>query len=72
MIPQLEKYTSTSEDARDIVFIAQMPHVRSGVQLEYSPWFQYMIGFLEVEVAYHSELTVGRSSTLSSSNLFRH
>ena len=44
-----------NSDARDIVFIAQMPHVRQGIQLEYSTWFQFLLGFLEIEMLYGTE-----------------
>lgn len=41
---------------RDIVFVAQMPHARAGVALEYSAWFQFLVGFLDVEIEYNSGL----------------
>ena len=42
----------TTGDPREIVFVAQMPHMRDNKQLEYSPWFQMVIGLLSVEVEY--------------------
>ena len=32
-----------------------MPHVRQGIQLEYSTWFQFLLGFLEIEMLYGTE-----------------
>uniref|UniRef100_A0A915D117 Wntless GOLD domain-containing protein n=1 Tax=Ditylenchus dipsaci TaxID=166011 RepID=A0A915D117_9BILA len=49
-IDTLEGYESSSDDAKDIVFVAQMPHARSGIALEYSAWFQFLIGYLEVDM----------------------
>ncbi|KAK0394281.1 hypothetical protein QR680_000667 [Steinernema hermaphroditum] len=54
-IHDIDKYQSVPNAyARDIVFVAQMPHVRDSVQLQYSPWFQFLLGLLEVEVEYQS------------------
>ncbi|CAI4221296.1 unnamed protein product [Auanema sp. JU1783] len=51
-IEDLEKHTpSGSFDLREVVFVAQMPHVRK-VELKYSPWFQFLLGILHVEVKY--------------------
>ncbi|KAI6184001.1 Protein of unknown function DUF1171 domain containing protein [Aphelenchoides bicaudatus] len=47
-----EGFDSYSPDARDIVFVAQLPHARSGAELEYSPWFQFLLGLLDIEVEY--------------------
>ncbi len=44
---------------RDIVFVAQMPHVRGGVTLEYSPWFQFLLGLLDVEIEYDPDRPMG-------------
>ncbi|KJH49461.1 hypothetical protein DICVIV_04398 [Dictyocaulus viviparus] len=52
MIGDLSSYNPASFDLREIVFIAQMPHVRGRVQLEYSPWFQFLLGLLQVEIEY--------------------
>ncbi|GMS85563.1 hypothetical protein PENTCL1PPCAC_7738 [Pristionchus entomophagus] len=53
VIEDLSQYTPSSFDLREIVFIAQMPHARGGLQLEYSPWFQFLLGLLHVEVEYN-------------------
>uniref|UniRef100_A0A0N4ZG27 Protein wntless homolog n=1 Tax=Parastrongyloides trichosuri TaxID=131310 RepID=A0A0N4ZG27_PARTI len=52
IIPELHKYTSKSSSRRDIVFQAQMPHIRNGIQLEYSPWFQFLLGILDITIEY--------------------
>uniref|UniRef100_A0AC34FWT0 Uncharacterized protein n=1 Tax=Panagrolaimus sp. ES5 TaxID=591445 RepID=A0AC34FWT0_9BILA len=56
VIPVLEEYHSISDDTRDIVFIAQMPHPRSGLELEYSPWFQFLLGMMDVEIEYSDKV----------------
>jgi hypothetical protein len=48
-----------SPDIRDIVFVAQMPHARDGVALEYSPWFQFLLGLLDVEIEYGQGVELG-------------
>ncbi|EYC22835.1 hypothetical protein Y032_0016g2977 [Ancylostoma ceylanicum] len=52
IIGDLSSFTPSSFDLREIVFVAQMPHMRDRVQLEYSPWFQFLLGLLQVEVEY--------------------
>lgn len=52
LIGDLSSFTPSSFDLREIVFVAQMPHVRERIQLEYSPWFQFLLGLLQVEVEY--------------------
>ncbi|KAF8360834.1 mig-14 [Pristionchus pacificus] len=52
LIESLATYTPSSFDLREIVFIAQMPHARNNLQLEYSPWFQFLLGLVHVEVEY--------------------
>ncbi|VDM64662.1 unnamed protein product [Angiostrongylus costaricensis] len=52
IIGDLSSRNPTSFDLREIVFVAQMPHVRGRIQLEYSPWFQFLLGLLQVEVEY--------------------
>ncbi|GMR37713.1 hypothetical protein PMAYCL1PPCAC_07908 [Pristionchus mayeri] len=52
VIEDLSTYQPSSFDLREIVFIAQMPHARGGLQLEYSPWFQFLLGLMHVEVGY--------------------
>ncbi len=49
---EIEKY-----DGSQLVLVAQMPHVRDEVQLEYSPWFQSILGLLLVEFKYDSRVT---------------
>uniref|UniRef100_A0A7E4UTP9 Protein wntless homolog n=1 Tax=Panagrellus redivivus TaxID=6233 RepID=A0A7E4UTP9_PANRE len=57
-IDNLEEYRPRSADMRDIVFVAQMPHPRSGHELEYSPWFQFLLGMLDVEIEYNPNIPV--------------
>ncbi|GMT16553.1 hypothetical protein PFISCL1PPCAC_7850 [Pristionchus fissidentatus] len=66
LIEDLSTYTPQSFDLREIVFVAQMPHARSGLQLEYSPWFQFLLGLLHVEVEYsdHFKYVAGASLKL--------
>uniref|UniRef100_A0A0N5B0S1 Protein wntless n=1 Tax=Syphacia muris TaxID=451379 RepID=A0A0N5B0S1_9BILA len=47
-----------ARDAKEIVFVAQMPHHRVGVQLEYSRWFQFLLGLLDIRTLYgsHSQM----------------
>ncbi|CAB3411180.1 unnamed protein product [Caenorhabditis bovis] len=52
LIDDLSQFTPTSFDMREIVFVARMPHIRSGIELEYSPWFQFLLGVLHVDVEY--------------------
>ncbi|VDL71145.1 unnamed protein product [Nippostrongylus brasiliensis] len=52
IIGDLSSYVPSTFDLREIVFVAQMPHMRERVQLEYSPWFQFLLGLLQVEVEY--------------------
>ncbi|CAO4366129.1 unnamed protein product [Caenorhabditis nigoni] len=51
-IEELSEFTPSSFDLREIVFIAKMPHARDGIELEYSPWFQFLLGVLQIEVEY--------------------
>lgn len=46
---------------RDIVFVAQMPHQRDGISLEYSAWFQFLLGLLEVDIEYDPKFTLGNN-----------
>ncbi|KHJ47263.1 hypothetical protein D918_02123 [Trichuris suis] len=39
-------------DPRELVFVAQMPNPRDDVQLEYSRWFQSLLGLLLIETEY--------------------
>ena len=45
-------YAANVTDPREMVLVAQMPHVRSGVQLAYSVWFQYILALLSAEISY--------------------
>lgn len=63
-IHDLDNYTPQYHDMRDIVFVAQMPHQRDGVSLEYSAWFQFLLGLLEVDIEYDSKFTLARSAVL--------
>ncbi|CAD5215053.1 unnamed protein product [Bursaphelenchus xylophilus] len=62
VIDDLSSHTLLSSDVRDIVFVAQMPHARNGVELEYSRWFQFLLGLLEVDIAYDDAYTVPSSA----------
>ncbi|CAJ0606232.1 unnamed protein product [Cylicocyclus nassatus] len=64
IIGDLSAFTPTSFDLREIVFVAQMPHVRDRVQLEYSPWFQFLLGLLQVEVEYSDAFKYVDGATL--------
>uniref|UniRef100_A0A0M3JMQ4 Protein wntless homolog (inferred by orthology to a human protein) n=1 Tax=Anisakis simplex TaxID=6269 RepID=A0A0M3JMQ4_ANISI len=57
----LEQFEPKYSDMRDIVFIAQMPHQRDGVSLEYSRWFQFLLGLLEVSIEYSEHFELGKS-----------
>ncbi|KAI6194438.1 hypothetical protein M3Y96_01124900 [Aphelenchoides besseyi] len=61
IIHELSEYRPVSDDVRDIVFQAQMPHARNGQTLEYSPWFQFLLGLLDVEIAYDSKYELKES-----------
>lgn len=37
-------------DTRELVFVAQIPSPRDGVNLEFSPWFQSLLGLLSLEI----------------------
>ncbi|VDN33867.1 unnamed protein product [Cylicostephanus goldi] len=65
IIGDLSAFTPTSFDLREIVFVAQMPHVRDRVQLEYSPWFQFLLGLLQVEVEYSDIFKYGMIHSLT-------
>uniref|UniRef100_A0AC35U8Y8 Protein wntless-like protein n=1 Tax=Rhabditophanes sp. KR3021 TaxID=114890 RepID=A0AC35U8Y8_9BILA len=52
-IDQLKGYTPLTENVRDIVFVAQMPHERDNIKIMYSPWFQFMLGMLDFTIAYN-------------------
>ncbi|PAV87709.1 hypothetical protein WR25_03748 [Diploscapter pachys] len=54
-IDDLSDFTPTSFDMREIVFVAKMPHKRDGVELQYSPSFQFILGLLQVDVEYHKQ-----------------
>uniref|UniRef100_A0AAF5I090 Protein wntless n=2 Tax=Strongyloides stercoralis TaxID=6248 RepID=A0AAF5I090_STRER len=58
VIHELHNYISKSPSRRDIVFQAQMPHVRNGVQLEYSKWFQFLIGILDINIEYDPNISM--------------
>uniref|UniRef100_A0A0N5BSP0 Protein wntless homolog n=1 Tax=Strongyloides papillosus TaxID=174720 RepID=A0A0N5BSP0_STREA len=64
IIHELHKYSSKSPSRRDIVFQAQMPHVRNGVQLEYSPWFQFLIGILDINIEYDPNIVMDEEITM--------
>lgn len=59
LIHDLDNYSPLYHDMRDIVFVAQMPHQRDGVNLEYSAWFQFLLGLLEIDIEYNPRLALG-------------
>ncbi|MFH4976500.1 hypothetical protein AB6A40_003209 [Gnathostoma spinigerum] len=64
IIHDLDHYTPKTNDMRDIVFVAQMPHQREGVTLEYSAWFQFLLGLLEVDIEYDSKFDLVENANL--------
>lgn len=60
-IHDLDYYVPQYHDMRDIVFVAQMPHQRDGISLEYSAWFQFLLGLLEVDIEYDPKFTLGNN-----------
>lgn len=65
-IHDLDYYVPQYHDMRDIVFVAQMPHQRDGISLEYSAWFQFLLGLLEVDIEYDPRFTFGNTFFLIS------
>ncbi|VDN07881.1 unnamed protein product [Thelazia callipaeda] len=63
-IHDLDNYIPQYHDMRDIVFVAQLPHQRDGIDLEYSSWFQFLLALLEVDIEYDSKFTLARSAKL--------
>ncbi|VDK86325.1 unnamed protein product [Litomosoides sigmodontis] len=63
-IHDLDYYVPQYHDMRDIVFVAQMPHQRDGISLEYSAWFQFLLGLLEVDIEYDPKFTFATSAVL--------
>uniref|UniRef100_A0A1I7V7I7 Protein wntless-like protein n=1 Tax=Loa loa TaxID=7209 RepID=A0A1I7V7I7_LOALO len=63
-IHDLDYYIPQYHDMRDIVFVAQMPHQRDGISLEYSAWFQFLLGLLEVDIEYDPKFTLATSAVL--------
>ncbi|KAI6242679.1 hypothetical protein M3Y99_00173400 [Aphelenchoides fujianensis] len=59
VIEELHEYQPLSEDVRDIVFQAQMPHARNGQALEYSPWFQFLLGLLDEKIHIQLDVRMG-------------
>ncbi|CAD6198715.1 unnamed protein product [Caenorhabditis auriculariae] len=64
LIDDLSQFTPSSFDLREIVFVAKMPHSREGVELEYSPWFQFLLGILHVDVEYSDHFKYVAPATL--------
>nr|CAD2163244.1 unnamed protein product [Meloidogyne enterolobii] len=64
IIHDLRHHNPTTEDARDLVFVAQMPHMRDGIQLEYSPLFQFLLGYLDVNFEFTPETKPVEKSVL--------
>ncbi|VDO99140.1 unnamed protein product [Soboliphyme baturini] len=48
-------YTFVTGDARELVFVAQMPNPKENVNLEYSRWFQTLLGLLLVDTEYSDQ-----------------
>ncbi|KRY85781.1 Protein wntless -like protein [Trichinella pseudospiralis] len=45
-------YLLATGDPRELVFVAQMPNPRNDIQLEFSRWFQWLLGLLVVQTEY--------------------
>lgn len=59
LIHDLETVHSRFKDAREVVFVTQMPHPRDGIQLEYSRSFQFLLSLLDFSILYstsHKEM----------------
>jgi hypothetical protein len=41
-----------------------MPHARGGMELEYSRWFQFLLGLLDVQIEYNDDMMVKESIQL--------
>ncbi|CAI5441201.1 unnamed protein product [Caenorhabditis angaria] len=65
LIDDLSQFTPSSFDMREIVFVAKMPHARDGIELEYSPWFQFLLGVLHVDVEYSEHFKYVEHAPLS-------
>ncbi len=51
----MDNFKPRTSTLRDIVFVAQMPHARNGIILEYSPWFQFLLGLLDIDIEYNQQ-----------------
>uniref|UniRef100_A0A915IGL5 Wntless GOLD domain-containing protein n=1 Tax=Romanomermis culicivorax TaxID=13658 RepID=A0A915IGL5_ROMCU len=51
-----EKTTLYTQDTRELVFVAQMPNPKENVELRFSPWFQNMIGVLEMQIEHSTKI----------------
>lgn len=52
-------FVPITHNTREFVFVAQIPPYRDGVQLEYSPWFQSLLGLLTVEIEQSEQFKYG-------------
>uniref|UniRef100_A0A1I8B6U9 Wntless GOLD domain-containing protein n=1 Tax=Meloidogyne hapla TaxID=6305 RepID=A0A1I8B6U9_MELHA len=64
VVHDIKHHNPSTEDARDLVFVAQMPHMRDGIQLEYSPLFQFLLGYLDVDFEFTPETKPVEKSVL--------
>ncbi|KAH0948677.1 hypothetical protein HN011_002944 [Eciton burchellii] len=62
----LDRYSLNSyRQPYQIVYTFQMPVPRNNMQLDYSRWQQNLIGVLQVDVAYHSEIEIAPRTKLT-------
>ena len=58
----MSKSISEIQKSDSLSFVLQMPVPRNSMQLDYSRWQQNLIGVLQVDIVYHSQIEIGNSS----------
>ncbi|XP_052802921.1 protein wntless homolog B-like [Mya arenaria] len=48
-----------------VVFSFWLPHLREGKQLDFSPWQQYMIAVLQVDISYNEDIPLAEDAILT-------